>query len=100
MFCVGDKAISITHFLYFVTLRISCFVPSHKNMERNQSAFISYLWVFFSTKSICRFLFSYVLVCVVLLYCSFLASYITSPFNEILLNTRHNLLDCLLVSDL
>ena len=43
-------------------------VPSHKNIEINQSVFGSYLWVPFSTKSVCRFLFCYILVCGVLLY--------------------------------
>ena len=40
--------------------------PSHKNLEKNQSVFGSYLWVYFSRKSVCRFLFSYILE--VLLY--------------------------------
>ena len=38
-------------------------VPSHKNIGANQSVFGSYLWVPFFTKSVCRFLFCYVLVC-------------------------------------
>ena len=43
-------------------------MQSHKNMERNQSVFGSYRWMLFSTKSVCRFLFSFVLVCGLLLY--------------------------------
>ena len=43
-------------------------VSSHKNIEINQSVFGSYLWVSFSEKSVCRFLFCHVLVCGVLLY--------------------------------
>ena len=33
-------------------------VPSHKNIEVNQSVFGSYLWVSLPTKSVCRFLFA------------------------------------------
>ena len=43
-------------------------VPSHKNIEMNQSVLGSYYWVSFATKSLCRFLFCLVLVCGVLLY--------------------------------
>ena len=43
-------------------------MPSHKNIEVNQSVFGSYLWISFSTKSVCRLLFCYVLVCGALLY--------------------------------
>ena len=43
-------------------------VLSPKNLGANKSVFGSYLWVSFSTKSVCRFLFCYVLVCGLLLY--------------------------------
>ena len=43
-------------------------MPSHTNIEVNQSVFGSYLWVSFASKSVCRFLFCYVLVCGLLLH--------------------------------
>ena len=43
-------------------------VLSHKDIEINQSVFGSFLWVSFSSNSICSFLFCYVLVCGILLY--------------------------------
>ena len=63
-----DKTICISLETVSSCSVINSSVPSHKNIEVNQSVYGSYHWVSFSTKSVCRFLFRYVLVYGVLLY--------------------------------
>ena len=66
----------------------------HKNMERNQSAFVFYLWVYFPKNSVCWFLYSYVLVCGALLHFSY---YITKCYFFCMTLFFDNICDMLLL---